>query len=90
MPKPTLFKMLESILAHEGVLGLYSGLSAAVLRQCTYTTVRFGAYDMLKENVIPARSGDQYGVSAALLHVQWCHWWAFGELCRCREHQDAK
>ncbi|CAI1599498.1 hypothetical protein SEUBUCD646_0L03900 [Saccharomyces eubayanus] len=53
LPKPTLFKMLESILAHEGVLGLYSGLSAAVLRQCTYTTVRFGAYDMLKENVIP-------------------------------------
>ncbi|ONH79773.1 Mitochondrial dicarboxylate transporter [Saccharomyces cerevisiae] len=53
MPKPTLFRMLESILANEGVVGLYSGLSAAVLRQCTYTTVRFGAYDLLKENVIP-------------------------------------
>ncbi|CAI4603222.1 BGP_1a_G0037890.mRNA.1.CDS.1 [Saccharomyces cerevisiae] len=53
MPKPTLFRMLESILANEGVVGLYSGLSAAVLRQCTYTAVRFGAYDLLKENVIP-------------------------------------
>ncbi|CCK69005.1 Dic1p KNAG_0B05730 [Huiozyma naganishii CBS 8797] len=53
LPKPTLGRMLTSILKNEGILGLYSGLSAAVLRQCTYTTVRFGIYDMLKEHLIP-------------------------------------
>lgn len=55
LPKPTLVKMLTNILKSEGVLGLYSGLSAAVLRQCTYTTVRFGIYDLLKEHVIPQK-----------------------------------
>ncbi|CCD22495.1 Dic1p NDAI_0A03380 [Naumovozyma dairenensis CBS 421] len=53
MPKPTLRKMLTTILKNENVMGLYSGLSAAILRQCTYTTVRFGAYDLMKENIVP-------------------------------------
>lgn len=53
LPKPTLLKMLLNIVQNEGILGLYSGLSAAILRQCTYTTVRFGIYDVLKEKVIP-------------------------------------
>lgn len=53
LPKPTLGRMLTTILRNENVMGLYSGLSAAVLRQCTYTTVRFGAYDLMKENLIP-------------------------------------
>ena len=53
LPKPTLVEMLKNILKNDGVLGLYSGLSAAILRQCTYTTVRFGIYDLLKEHVIP-------------------------------------
>lgn len=55
LPKPTLVEMLTNILRNEGVQGLYSGLSAAVLRQCTYTTVRFGIYDLLKEHVIPQK-----------------------------------
>ncbi|CAL9733845.1 mitochondrial dicarboxylate transporter [Monosporozyma servazzii] len=53
LPKPTLLKMLLNIVQNEGILGLYSGLSAAILRQCTYTTVRFGIYDLLKEKIIP-------------------------------------
>lgn len=53
LPKPTLARMISSILSNEGVIGLYSGLGAAVLRQCTYTTARFGCYDLLKEHVIP-------------------------------------
>ncbi|KAH8699273.1 putative mitochondrial dicarboxylate carrier [Talaromyces proteolyticus] len=31
-----------------GILGLYSGLSAAILRQMTYSTTRFGVYEELK------------------------------------------
>ena len=33
----------------EGFLALYSGLSASLLRQATYSTVRFGVYEELKE-----------------------------------------
>lgn len=53
LPKPSVFTMIGKIITHEGVIGLYSGLSAALLRQCTYTTARFGFYDVLKEYAIP-------------------------------------
>jgi hypothetical protein len=32
-----------------GFLALYKGLSASLLRQATYSTVRFGVYEELKE-----------------------------------------
>lgn len=53
LPKPTLVRMITNIVKNESILGLYSGLSAAILRQCTYTTIRFGIYDLIKENLIP-------------------------------------
>lgn len=53
LPKPNIFQMVESILKQEGLKGLYSGLSASILRQCTYTTARFGCYDVMKNNLIP-------------------------------------
>lgn len=37
------------ILKNEGPLALYAGLSAALLRQLTYSTVRFGVYEDFKE-----------------------------------------
>ncbi|ORY56124.1 mitochondrial dicarboxylate carrier [Pseudomassariella vexata] len=37
------------ILRNEAVRGLYSGLSASLLRQMTYSTVRFGVYEELKQ-----------------------------------------
>ena len=37
--------VIKSIVASEGVLGLYAGLSSSVLRQLTYGTTRFAAYD---------------------------------------------
>ncbi|CEO60440.1 Putative Oxoglutarate/malate carrier protein [Penicillium brasilianum] len=36
------------ILRHNGFTGLYNGLSAALLRQITYSTTRFGIYEELK------------------------------------------
>lgn len=55
LPKPSLFFMMQRILKTEGITGLYSGLSASILRQCTYTTARFGCYDFIKENFIPKK-----------------------------------
>jgi solute carrier family 25 (mitochondrial dicarboxylate transporter), member 10 len=36
------------ILKSDGAIGLYSGISASLLRQLTYSTVRFGVYEELK------------------------------------------
>lgn len=36
------------IVRNDGILGLYTGLSASLLRQLTYSTVRFGIYEDLK------------------------------------------
>ncbi|GLV43856.1 uncharacterized protein CBL_11564 [Carabus blaptoides fortunei] len=49
----------KSIIASEGVLALYNGLTAGLLRQATYTTTRLGVYNWLfdlvtgKEGVQP-------------------------------------
>lgn len=45
----SLISMAVSIVKNEGVLKLYSGLTASLLRQATYSTVRFGVYEYLKE-----------------------------------------
>ncbi|KAI9020202.1 mitochondrial carrier domain-containing protein [Phycomyces nitens] len=46
--KASMLNTLSSIARNEGFLGLYNGISASLLRQATYSTVRFGAYDKLK------------------------------------------
>jgi dicarboxylate transporter 10 len=42
-----------NVARHEGFFALYTGLSASLLRQGTYSTVRFGTYDLLKEKFGP-------------------------------------
>lgn len=39
---------MRDISRTEGIGALYSGLSASLLRQGTYSTVRFGLYDKFK------------------------------------------
>ncbi|KAK7921170.1 hypothetical protein PG985_009192 [Apiospora marii] len=41
------------IIRNERIIGLYSGLSASLLRQITYSTVRFGIYEELKQRYAP-------------------------------------
>ncbi|GAB1602135.1 mitochondrial 2-oxoglutarate/malate carrier protein-like, partial [Argonauta hians] len=38
---------IRSILKNEGITGMYTGLSAGLLRQASYTTTRLGIYTML-------------------------------------------
>ena len=47
---------LIQILRKEGPLGLYIGLSASLLRQLTYATVRFAAYEDVKQKSAQART----------------------------------
>jgi len=37
------------IVRDEGLVGLYKGLAASVLREATYSTLRMGGYDLVKE-----------------------------------------
>jgi len=50
----TSFHALASILKNEGVGGVYTGLSAGLLRQATYTTTRLGIYTILFEKFTAA------------------------------------
>ncbi|CAI9741244.1 Hypothetical predicted protein [Octopus vulgaris] len=43
----TSFHAIRSILKNEGLTGMYTGLSAGLLRQASYTTTRLGIYTML-------------------------------------------
>ncbi|KAF3202104.1 Mitochondrial dicarboxylate transporter [Orbilia oligospora] len=47
-PKPGMVDTFRTIFRNEGFLGLYSGLTASLLRQATYSTTRFGIYEELK------------------------------------------
>ena len=44
----SMYRTFVHIVSNQGFLGLYNGLSAALLRQVTYSTVRFGVYEDLK------------------------------------------
>ena len=44
--------MTRNIIQTDGFLSLYNGMSAALLRQGTYSTVRFAFYEFFKEILI--------------------------------------
>lgn len=48
--KPSTFSVISGIIKNEGLSTLYTGLSAGLLRQATYTTTRLGIYTWLFEN----------------------------------------
>lgn len=51
--KPSFPATLRTIVAIEGVSGLYKGLSAGLFRQLTYTTARLGMFGILKDALSP-------------------------------------
>lgn len=51
--KVSIGKLTLSIIRKQGVLALYSGLSASLCRQLTYSTTRFGIYEVAKQGVSP-------------------------------------
>lgn len=48
---PGLFSVAGTVVRTQGVSGLYKGLSAALMRQATYSTTRFGVYDAIKDRL---------------------------------------
>ena len=51
-----LYSLAVKVIKNDGVLGLYSGISASILRQMTYTTVRFGLYEVISSKLLEERS----------------------------------
>lgn len=64
--KQGMFSTMIKIGKNEGVLKLYAGLSASILRQATYSTVRFGVYEKLKD-FITSKTNKKANVGELLL-----------------------
>ena len=54
---------------NHGILALYNGLSASLLRQLTYSTTRFAIYEMAKQSVSPNGEKIGFGQSLAMAAV---------------------
>lgn len=46
--RPSTLAVIRTSVSQSGCRSLYDGLSAAILRQMTYSLVRFGAYEKMK------------------------------------------
>jgi solute carrier family 25 (mitochondrial dicarboxylate transporter), member 10 len=53
---PSALKVLRDTVALTGVRSLYTGLSASVLRQMTYSLVRLGSYEGIKSWISKGRA----------------------------------
>eukprot|EP00731_Ephydatia_muelleri_P029311 Em0020g955a len=49
--------MTGQVIKNHGILALYNGLSASLCRQLTYSTTRFGVYEVLKGKLLPSDGG---------------------------------
>lgn len=67
-PKTTI-GTVSYVFRNEGILGLYAGLSAALLRQLTYSTVRFGIYEDLKQRFAPQPTPEDPKPKQSLLNL---------------------
>lgn len=48
--KLSIFSLTGKIIRERGIFALYNGLSASLLRQITYSTTRFGLYEVGKQD----------------------------------------
>jgi dicarboxylate transporter 10 len=53
----TLLRMGVKVVKNDGILGLYNGLSASLVRQLTYSTTRFGVYYTVQPIIAPPEKG---------------------------------
>lgn len=50
--KQTLIAATLKVINKNGLFALYNGLSASILRQLTYSTIRFGIYEVTKQHLL--------------------------------------
>ncbi|KZP15237.1 mitochondrial carrier [Athelia psychrophila] len=54
--QPSTFAVIRYSIAKEGIRSLYTGLSASLLRQMTYSLVRIGSYEEMKRRMTQKKS----------------------------------
>lgn len=59
--KISLVGQVKTVVKSEGILGLYAGLSASLLRQLTYSTTRFAIYNVAKQQIAPDGGDVSFG-----------------------------
>lgn len=61
VPSPSMLKILRHSISNYGLRSVYTGLSASLMRQMTYSLVRLGSYEEMKriisENGHPPSTG---------------------------------
>ncbi|XP_068617723.1 mitochondrial 2-oxoglutarate/malate carrier protein [Battus philenor] len=62
------FAVAGEIIAKESFIALYTGLSAALLRQATYTTARLGVYNYLFDSYKQSHGGVAPGFAVKIFH----------------------
>lgn len=60
--KLSILQLTGKVIRQQGVLALYNGLSASLMRQLTYSTTRFGIYEVGKQTM-----GDTSGFGSKVL-----------------------
>ena len=63
--KTGLISITMVIVKNQGILALYNGLTASLLRQLTYSTTRFGIYEVAKQKI--SVQGQQIPLSQAII-----------------------
>lgn len=48
-----MIQLVGNVLKQQGIMGLYNGISASLMRQLTYSMARFALYEKAKEEVAP-------------------------------------
>ncbi|KAL1488949.1 hypothetical protein ABEB36_014733 [Hypothenemus hampei] len=62
--KLNLVQMAKNVVKNQGFLALYNGLSASLLRQLTYSTTRFGIYEVVKQKYHPDSFASKVALAA--------------------------
>ncbi|XP_073997437.1 dicarboxylate carrier 1 [Rhodnius prolixus] len=67
--KVSIAKLTGNIIRNNGLLALYNGLSASLLRQLTYSTARFGIYEVCKQSLSPTGESVSFPVRVLIAGV---------------------
>lgn len=55
LPRPSIVSVIRTTVAESGIRSLYTGLTASVTRQMTYSLVRLGSYEEIKRRIAKDR-----------------------------------
>jgi Mitochondrial carrier protein len=61
VPRPSILSVLRMTVAESGIRSLYTGLTASITRQMTYSLVRLGSYEEIKRRISkehPPKTGE--------------------------------